>query len=184
MDVIKIALTGKMRSGKSAISRLLYEKYGFYYPLSFGNELKYLAHMIFPWVPEEPKPRELYQFMNTMREFDEDVWVKHLADFYDDVISIIDPTGIVIDDVRQQNEFEWARDNGFIIVRVDTSDDIRKQRIIAEGDSYNEESFNHKTETYVDHLRADYTIINDGTLIELESKVAELLAEIKKERDE
>lgn len=183
MGVIKIALTGKMRSGKSVISRLLHEKHGFYYQLSFGDKLKSLAHSIFPWIPEEPKPRELYQFMNTMREFDEDVWVKQLEEYYEFVLTR-EPTGIVIDDVRQQNEFEWARDNGFIVVRVDTTDDLRKQRIIAEGDSYNEESFNHKTETYVDHLRADYTIVNDGTLIELESKVAGLLAEIKKERDE
>lgn len=183
MDVIKIALTGKMRSGKSAISRLLFKKYGFYYPLSFGNELKALAHTIFPWIPEEPKPRELYQFMNTMREYDEDVWIKHLAEDYEFVLTK-EPTGIVIDDVRQQNEYEWARDNGFIIVRVESSDDLRKQRIIAEGDSYNEESFNHKTETYVDQLRADYTIVNNGSLDELESKVDELMAEIKKERDE
>jgi len=183
MGVIKIALTGKMRSGKSAISRMLYEKYGFYYPLSFGNKLKSLAHSIFPWVPEEPKPRELYQFMNVMRNYDEDVWVKHLAKGYECALAV-EPAGIVIDDVRQQNELEWAIENGFIVVRVEASDDIRKQRIIDAGDSYNEDSFNHKTETYVDHLKADYTIVNDGTLIELESKVDEIKAEIKKERDE
>ena len=178
MGVIKIALVGKMRSGKSVISRLLHEKYGFYYPLSFGNELKALAHTIFPWIPEEPKPRELYQFMNTMRDYDEDVWIKHLAEDYEFVLTK-EPTGIVIDDVRQRNEFEWARDNGFIIVRVESSDELRKQRIVAEGDSYNEDSFNHKTETYVDQIKADYTIVNNRTLDELESKVDELMAEIR-----
>ena len=177
--IIRIGLCGKMRSGKDTVADRLYFEHDFEMPLAFGDSLKHYAHQIFPDVPKEPKPRELYQFMNVMRDYDPDVWVKHLADtveFFEDKRST---SGIVVTDARQPNEVEWLRANGFVIVKVEADEAARIERIKAQGESVAEEALRHKTELFVDEIEADYTIPNLGTLNELYTKVDELLAEIK-----
>lgn len=178
--IIRIALTGKMRSGKDTVADYLAQSHGFHVPLSFGNALKRIAHETFPDVPKEPKPRELYQFMNVMREYDKDVWVKHLAKEVE-IISRV-PRGIVVTDARQPNEIKWLREIGFTIVKVEADEVTRIERIKAQGETVDEEVLRHKTESYVDGIDADYLIENHGTLDELHAKVDELVEELRKGR--
>lgn len=178
IEPTKIALCGRMRSGKDTIARHLYFEHGFYEPLAFGSALKFYAHQIFFDIDREPKPRELYQFMNVMRDYDPDVWIKHLA------ISVrtaedIHAKGIVVTDARQENEIDWLREHGFVIVRVETPEDERVKRIELAGDIADESALSHKTESYVDEIVADYTLVNDGTIDDLLTKVDELVAKIK-----
>lgn len=179
MEIIKIGLCGKMRSGKDTVADYLFYEHDFEYPMAFGDSLKFYAHRIFPDVPKEPKPRELYQFMNVMREYDPDVWIKHLAQKVAMAEDSRRTTGIVVTDARQANEVAWLRENGFIIVKVEADEDMRIERIKAQGESVDEEALRHKTEQYVDDIEADFTIENNGTLDELHAKVDELVAEIK-----
>lgn len=167
---MNIALTGKFRAGKDAVAKYLVEKYG-YTRFAFGDELKRLAHEIYPWVPREPKPRKLYQFMNKMREFDRDVWVKHCFNR----IERINCSSIVITDVRQQNELDRCRAEGFIIIRVSAPDHIRIERARVAGDSFDEATLNHKTEHYVDSLQVDFDIDNSGTLDELHAQIDRMM---------
>lgn len=177
---VKIGLTGKMRSGKDSIGDYLFYEKGFELPLAFGDSLKYYAHQIFPDVPKEPKPRALYQFMNVMRDYDPDVWVKHLASKVKIKEDSRSTKGIVVTDARQPNEVNWLRENGFVIVKVEADEATRIERIQAQGETVAEEALRHKTELFVDEIEADYTIPNLGTLNELYTKVDELLAELKK----
>lgn len=178
MAIIKIGLCGKMRSGKDTVADYLFYEHDFEYPMAFGDSLKYYAHRIFPDVPKEPKPRELYQFMNVMRDYDPDVWVKHLAQQVRMAEDSRKTTGIVVTDARQPNEVNWLRDNGFVIVKVEADEDTRIERIKAQGESVDEEALRHKTEQYVDDIEADYTIPNLGTLDELYGRVDMLLDEL------
>lgn len=182
--ILRIGLCGKMRSGKDAVSDRLFMEHDFEFPLSFGSALKRIAHETFPDVPEEPKPRELYQFMNVMREFDPDVWIKHLAKkvrFYEEQRSTF---GLVVTDARQANEVEWLQENGFIIVKVESDEVTRIERIKAQGETVDEEALRHKTELFVDEIEADYLIENHGTLGELHAKVDEMVAGLRKGEDE
>ena len=179
-EIIKVGLIGGMRAGKDTVANRLHYEHGFEYPIAFGSALKRLAHNIFMDVPKEPKPRKLYQFMNKMREYDPDVWIKHLEIMYEYYVDKRSTKGIVLTDIRQPNEYEWARANGFIIVKVEAPAEIRKERA-KRSDDFSEEDLTHSTESYADEFAFDYSITNDGSLDELKAKVDAIMVKIKAE---
>ena len=201
----KIAFTGKLRSGKTEAARYL-ELYHDFERLSFGAALKRNADELFdgystypskeveygapcPFTGERPtmtkKPRKRYvDFGQMMRQLDPDIWVRHLAFMYEHYVDSRSTVGIVIDDLRQPNEYEWLRKNGFVIVRVNANEDTRIERAKAEGDDFTLEDLRHSTELYVDDFEVDYDIWNDGEDIsELERKVDEIVAKITEGAD-
>ena len=105
---MKIAITGKMCSGKSFISDLLAKKYNLK-KLSFGGKVKDLAKDLFGM---EGKNRLLLQSLaDKMKEIDKDIWIKYL------MTQIEDRDNIIIDDLRFHNEHEYLRKNDFKIVK-------------------------------------------------------------------
>jgi dephospho-CoA kinase len=183
IPVVKIALTGKMRSGKDLCGNHLYIKYGFD-RTAFGDALKKNAHATFPWVSEFSKPRALYQqYGQLMRQIEPDVWIKHAElavkgaiDF--NVNTGSERVGVVITDLRQPNEFEWARANGYTIIRVTAPDDDRIARAIAAGDDFTVHDLTHETELAIDGFSVDYEIHNDGTVDDLKAQIDEVLARV------
>lgn len=174
----KIAITGRLRSGKDTVVSLLKEQLtGKTLSLAFGDKVKEFAHALFPDVPHVPKPRELYQFMNVMRDYDPDVWVKQLDKTLQNEISSYD--NILITDLRQGNEADYCRKNGFTIIKVESDTNIRKQRVLDSGETWNEEFESHPSETGVDKIRPDINIGNNDTLEELESIVEDIISDIK-----
>lgn len=157
---MRVALIGKMRSGKSTIADLLVENLG-YQKLSFGTRLKQFAHQVHD-VNEGVKPRKLYQdFGQYNRLIDPDVWVKWVErDMGDNRL-------VVIDDLRQPNEYEWAKKNGFILFHVKCSDEVRLMRMKNKGEDVDPKLLNHETERHIDGYTYDYTL--DGEISPLES---------------
>jgi dephospho-CoA kinase len=184
VSVIKIALTGKIRSGKSTVSNHLYIQHSFN-EVAFGDALKKNAHATFPWVSEFSKPRALYQqFGQLMRQIDPDVWVKHAERAVKGAIDFNVHTGsekvcVVITDLRQPNEYEWARANGFTLIRVTAPDEDRIWRAKLSGDDFNEADLEHETESHIDGFAVDYEIVNDGSLDDLKSKIDEIMEALK-----
>jgi dephospho-CoA kinase len=176
VSIVKIALTGKLRSGKDTVANHLYIRHSFNL-VAFGDALKKNAHATFPWVSEFSKPRALYQqFGQLMREIEPDVWIKHAEqavkgaiDF--DVHTGAERVGVVITDLRQPNEYEWARANGFTIIRVTAPDEDRLFRAKLAGDDFNEADLEHETESHIDGFAVDYEIKNDGSVADLKRKV-------------
>ncbi len=183
----KIALTGRMRSGKSEVERYLSFEYGFTTG-AFGSMLKYFADKIFTHTPEfqqsspleKRKPRKLYQaFGQACREqVDTDVWLRHLAFSYEMAMRDRNTVGFVVSDLRQPNEYEWLRANGFTVIRVSAPADVRKARAEKAGDIFTEDDFEHETESHADSFAVDYEIHNDGGLAELYARVDEIMAEL------
>lgn len=176
--ILRICICGTLRSGKDTVGALLSVKHGFATPIAFGDALKDVAHRAFPDVPREPKPRALYQFMNVMRDYDADVWIKHVARKVDWALESRATKGIVISDARQPNEIDWARANGFTIVRVTASDAVRIARAERAGDAFTYEDLTHPTEQYIGGFNVDYEIRNDGSYDDLVAGVERLVAEI------
>lgn len=181
-NVIKIAITGKLRSGKDSAAWHLFYAHDFAVPIAFGTTLKNMYHSLFPWVNKDAKPREAYQkFGQLMREqFDEDVWVKHAARSVDFALDSRKTVGVVISDLRQPNEYEWAKSNGFIIVRVTAPDELRIERAKAAGDDFSAEDLAHDTEQHVDGFAVDYEVVNDGSLADLYAQVDAVMDEIRR----
>lgn len=202
--IIRIALTGKLRAGKSVAATHLYLRHGFQV-VSFGEKLKQAADDLLgdsdaypteyiergapcPLTGERTKvkrkPRRLYQdFGQAMRELDPDIWVRHAESMVDYYAQFRDTRGIVIDDLRQPNEEKWARENGFSIVRISANEDTRIARAKAAGDEFSEEDLRHPTEQYIDDFEADYEIWNDDdNRAELERKIDEIIRSLPSEK--
>ena len=70
----KIAITGKMCSGKTTIANYLIEKNNQFVKISFADKVKEIATDLFNM---KEKNRYLLQSIGTkMREIDEDVWAR------------------------------------------------------------------------------------------------------------
>jgi dephospho-CoA kinase len=183
IPVVKIALTGKLRSGKDTVAHHLYIRYGFD-KVAFGDALKRIAHDTFPWVSEFSKPRALYQNVGQlMREIEPDVWVKHAERAVKGAIDFRVNTGadkviVVVTDCRQQNEVDWCRANGFTLIRVTAPDEDRIKRAIAAGDDFDEKDLSHETEIAIDTFDVDAEIVNDGTVDDLKRKIDEIMEAI------
>lgn len=197
-----IALTGRMRAGKSLIASIIINEYGLNRH-SFGRALKHYAGELFegseaysseyfetgPPCPfdgkrrqVERKPRKMYQdFGQAMRALDDNVWINHVEKAINLDRLFVGYKGAIIDDLRQPNEYAWARANGFTIIRVNAGEDTRIERIKSAGDSYSDEDFRHETESHVDSFEVDYEIWNgDGVSIdELEAKISEIMEAIR-----
>lgn len=170
---MKIALTGRIRSGKDTVSDYIQESYEFC-RFSFGDGIRAVCRRVFPHLLLQGKPRALYQSVGqALREFDQDVWVKYLDRCIAEECWPED--NILVTDLRQPNEYKYLREKGFLIVRVSSSFKTRVQRAYRQGDAFSIQDFNHETEAYVDDFEVDYTISNDRTLADLYHEVDVML---------
>ncbi|MFB5588490.1 hypothetical protein ACE41I_17510 [Bacillus cereus] len=74
---------------------------------------------------------------------------------------------VLVNGVRQPNEYQRLRDEGFIIIRVNASDDLRIGRARNAGDVFTEADLGHETESHIDTFEVDYEINNDWNLVQL-----------------
>lgn len=166
---IYIALTGKMRSGKDTIARYLsaqFRKEGFSVNrIAFGDALKVKAKELYPEeFTEGKKPRELFQwFGQTLRERNEDVWVNQVAQAInkknkDTKWMGYNPQVYIITDLRQPNEYQFCKDNNFIIIKVECNDVTRINRMHELGDNFTPTDLHHDTETHIDNFDVTTTI--------------------------
>lgn len=175
---MKIAVIGKMRSGKDTFANY-YIKRGFQ-EYKFGNGIAEIIQKYFPDEWAKGKPRHLYQGIGQyFRTFDADVWVNYVAK------QVQDKSFVIITDVRQENEVKWLMDNGFKIIKVSTPEEVRIQRMVASGDTIPEDSeslekmLNHETEQFVDQSPCDYHVENIGTIEDLERKAEWIYQDIQ-----
>ena len=170
---MKIALVGYARSGKDTVGNMLRAFHDSYVIRgAFGDQMKLSFHETFQHVPMLPKPRKEYeQYAQSMRDIDEDVWVKAMDREFN---RFSKDANWVITDLRQQNEERWCRENGFTIVRVDTPTVVRRLRSV--GDS-SFEAINN-SERQIHAIRHDYIIYNNVTHEQLEKQVKQLLKEL------
>lgn len=177
---MNIALTGHLRSGKDAIAAHLVANYG-YTRFAFGDELKRDFHRRYPEIPREPKPRLGYQSHGQlMRKLTyEDIWVEKCFEeiTYGRICpaSGIGDSPVVISDLRQPNEIDRCRAEGYVIIRVTAPESLRIQRAIESADTFRLADLTHETESHVDSFTVDYEVGNSGKLAELYAKVDEII---------
>ena len=175
--MVKIALTGKIRSGKDSVADILVAK-GFE-RFAFSDGIWATIQNI--WGISEDytnKPRKLLQDVGQkLREVDPYVWIDYTihnvraTESLLEALGVADKTDIIITDLRQPNEYEVLREEGFTIIRVSAPESARKQRARARGDDFTEQDLIHETESHIDDFEVDYEIINNGTLEELAKEV-------------
>jgi dephospho-CoA kinase len=151
---------------------------------AFADKVKDVAHAMFPDIPREPKPRKLYVDVGEMgTEIDPLVWVKLVERQIDSHIQVMAEMGqteinVVITDLRKRAEFEWAKANGFTVIRVTAPDEVRIARAIEAGDDFTVHDLAHETELAIDGFEVAHEVHNDGTIDELKAQIDEVLEAI------
>ena len=118
-----IGLCGKKFAGKDHLADYLVTHRGFT-RVAFGDILKKMASEMFVWMdrdyPTELKevpvddvrnvnnlsPRQVWEFMNTLRTVDSEVFVAPLLGLIEQYLANKFICDVVITDIRQQNEFD------------------------------------------------------------------------------
>lgn len=188
MQEIKIAIAGEFRSGKSTVAEYLDAEYGML-PFAFADELKKDFHKEYPDVLMVPKPRKGYQLYGQLKRYvhGEDYWINKCFNAIETVRKVATNYNItgseakfmpVITDLRQHNELERCREEGYHIIKILAPEKVRTQRAVEAGDSFTHAEMNHETETYVRTMQADYTIVNRGSLEQLYDAVDVVMSAI------
>jgi len=176
--LLKLALCGKLRSGKDTVAAHLCGSYGFW-EYSFATALKDVAKRLYP-TKFNSKPRALLQQLGEwLCEFDPDIFIDAtFQKIHNDRQWLDGITRIVITDLRKTYEYERLRAEGFTIIRVNAPLELRLQRALEAGDNFTLDDLNHPTETAVDGFDVDYEVTNDGSLDHLWSQVDEIMADM------
>lgn len=117
-----LGLSGRARSGKDTICRLIQEDYPSAIRFAFADELKRQCHSawnsVYPTVPfhelEKEIRRPLYQIWGTelcRRVFGADHWLKYFP-------SVGTDDFVIVTDVRYANEAKFIRDKGGLVFEV------------------------------------------------------------------
>jgi dephospho-CoA kinase len=179
--MIKVALTGKMAAGKDTLAAYLIENYRFE-RYAFADPIRDLCRRLFPDRMEGGKDRELLQKVGQfMRTIDSDVWVKALFRKIEEDLPVLEKLkrNIIVTDLRQPNEFERLKAEGFYIVRVYARDAVRLERMKARGDRFKLMDLHHETELYVDSFEVDFEVDNNGRWIDMAEQASVIMREIE-----
>lgn len=156
---MKIAIIGKMCSGKSTIAQIIMDLDNSYQIFSFGGAVKRYAKEIFNM---QGKDRSLLiNFANKMREIDKDVWVRPVIEGS----SLFD--NCIVDDVRYQNELDALVNDNWIIIKLNISRELQEKRIkLTYPENYedhlkNRDHFSEKNEFIFKNGYPHLTIISD-----------------------
>lgn len=179
---MKIALSGKIGSGKDTVSDMIIEMSDKNIEkTAFAKKLKQIVAILTGvdyelTLFQEGKNSRIERFDTTigdmlqvigtdvMRDnFDKDVWIKALLS------SIDENKNYIISDLRFKNEADILKKEGFVLIRVNRTDNTVST-------SRNRE---HSSETDLDdYTQFDYVINNDGSLEDLRFKVKEILSDL------
>jgi dephospho-CoA kinase len=181
---VKLALCGGIRSGKDTVGEQLVVNHGFK-RFAFGDGIREVCWNLFPERMEAGKDRALLQGVGQdLRKYDPDIWVKWIlaeigsADYeswLDDPSHDMGSMNVVITDLRQPNEYKALREAGYMIVRVNASEDVRLARARAAGDVFDPSMFHHDTESHYSSWTVDYEIDNEGTFAEFMQQIQKFI---------
>ena len=118
---MKIAICGKMCSGKSTLANHIMRTFPGYQQYSFSKKVKELCVDLFNM---KYKDRDLLiNFANKMREIDPNVWINQVLK------ETKGKENCIIDDVRYQNEVDALLEDGWSFIQLHIPYDLQTKRI-------------------------------------------------------
>jgi hypothetical protein len=167
-----IAFTGLAQSGKTTAAKA-FLSIG-YDQMSFAGPLKAMVQCLTPCIDKEARPpslcgkslREVYQSLGTdwgRKMVGEDIWINAgraridtlLGDVESDIIR-----GIVVDDIRFDNEAELVRSMGGVVIEITRS---------------SVPQMDHASEAGISRDLIDFSFANEGDIDTLQHQVLDYL---------
>jgi cytidylate kinase len=161
---MKIALNGKIGSGKSWVADRLSCDRGFF-KTSFAFRIKELAVELFDM---QGKDRDmLVEFSEKMKTIDSQVWIKRTLK------ECKGKTNIIIDDMRFREEYEILKKNGWILIKIKIPEEERIENIYSKYDR--EDAKKHLK--YINSFTENDPFMTDDTKFDLILKNKETMEE-------
>ena len=151
---MKIAICGKMASGKTTLADWFVDNHDFL-KISLAAKVKEIGVNLFGM--KQKDRRLLQQIGMKMREIKEDVWIDYLIN-----LQVDEGENLVIDDVRFINEVEKLKSAGWTIIRINIDEGLQCERLKKTYDDW-EVHWNNRT----DVSEAQVDLISDN-LVDLE----------------
>jgi dephospho-CoA kinase len=157
-----VYITGKQRAGKDTAGNFM-RFYGF----STYNLADGIYEIATKYFKMKRKDRQLLIAIGEkMREIDPTVWINYTLN------RIESDELAVITDVRLPIEAEILKNNGYIGIKIEASQEVRAQR-----EGYNPEFENHETENY--DIPYDYVLDNNSNIMQdFEEKVIDFVKKV------
>lgn len=170
-----ITISGHARNGKDTVANFLNNqlKNNGYKTLitHYADLVKYVCEKFFNWNGlKDEHGRTLLQYVGTdvVRNKNPDYWVGFIVS----ILEMFDGYWdfVIIPDTRFVNEIKVLKEKGFDVIHL---------RVVRPNfdNGLTKEQKNHPSETSLDNVTPDYTIINDGGSDELKEKVEMFLKE-------
>lgn len=190
-----IAIVGKMHAGKTTLANELVRSHG-YNRVSMAGPLKALAQFAYGEIVEKDKEYEtidretgdavfksgrvIYQQIGqSLKYVDRDIWLKMFINDTKDMFDKGTAYAFVVDDVRFVFEAERLRADGWVIVKVNTPEDVRIDRAIRlMGRAPTLEELNHESEAEVDDIAPDIVMGGTVSLDRIPEQINYLIEEI------
>ena len=171
---MRIAFIGKMRSGKDTAATFIKSEYGGEV-LKFADPLYEMMKSVYS-IARLPyqKDRRFLQLIGTEwgRNINENLWVDLFEKRVEEVSEKI--SNIYCTDVRFPNELERIQKLEFITIKIISPDEFCKERGAT--------NTSHESERYIDELKADVIIENNGTLEDFKRKLFKVMDSILTEK--
>ena len=152
--VVRLAVSGKMRSGKDSTAAYLVKRYGFA-RYAFADRLKEVACELFG-MPEGTKNRHLLvELGRKMCEIDKLVWVNYV------LRQVPLRQDVTISDLRFRYEYHALKAFDFVTVRVNIGEWERQRRIEKYGSKVDLALLDDPSEKDLDDTPFDFVL--DGT---------------------
>ena len=140
--MVKIAICGKMASGKTTLAERIINNYDYFRRYSLADAVKQFANFVYD-IPEGVKDRVAYQKIGdgARKQLYEDVWIDTLIKQIENNNRCYDmngrdfsldwetPTHCIVDDVRYLNEVIKLKADGWLMVKIDISDELQIERL-------------------------------------------------------
>lgn len=181
---IKIGILGEIRAGKDTVAQLLSHELSKLNKndtdyLAFSTGIHEVIKLTMPELYTQGKPRKALQHIGqSLRQIKPDVWIDFLFKSHEYFVAQFLEHNIIITDVRQPNEAKRLQEEGFTIIKVTASSEVRMSRANANGDNFTPDMFNHETEQMIKLCPYDYHIDNSYSLDSLKSNVRAILEEV------
>ena len=176
--MVKIGLVGRICSGKDTAAHYLKEKG--YFLLKFSDILKEILELL----GIEVKRENLQVLGESLRSvFGNDVLSRAL------VKRASGWEKVVVNGIRSVGELNLLKSNGFVIIGVDSSEELRFERVNSRNRFNKKISMaefrkieSHASESELNNLikMSDFKIVNNSSLEELKLGLDEVLKKIKK----
>lgn len=111
--VLKIAVAGEIRSGKDTVCKYIMDNTCNVEKLYFAEGIEKIIREFFPEAfADNDKPRKHYQDIGQfMRTLNPNVWINYTANVYNNSYC----ENFIVTDLRQHNEYEWLKSEGFTL---------------------------------------------------------------------